>query len=139
MNAERRFESIVVLLLAGGLGTTSCAGAQAGPERPDPAREYVLVSVDGLSVPADVADHGMELRVVSGVMSLEADGTCTSRTVFQPPSRAEMTREVRATYTMAGDSLTLHWEGAGTTVGVLQGDTFTMDNAGMVLVYELRR
>jgi len=139
MNAKRRFESIVVLLLAGGMSTTSCAGAQAGPERPDPAGEYVLVSVDGLSVPADVADHGIELRVVSGVISLGADGTCTSRTVFQPPAGAEIAREVRATYTMAGDSLTLRWDGAGTTVGVFQGDTFTMDNAGMVFVYELRR
>ena len=79
--------------------------------------------------------QGMTIRVLSGGFTINADGTCSSRTVVQPPSGAEMTREVSATYTMENGTLTMKWQGAGTTVGVLDGDTFTMDNMGMSFVY----
>jgi hypothetical protein len=34
-------------------------------------------------------------------------------------------------YTVAGTRLTMQWHGAGTTVGTVQGDTFTMYNEGI--------
>jgi len=64
-----------------------------------------------------------------------AAGTCSTKTVFVPPSGTEVAREVSATYTKDGPRLTMQWKGAGTTVGTIQGNTFTMDNEGMVLVY----
>jgi len=50
------------------------------------------------------------------------------------PSK-EMTREVKAAYTQEGSTLTMKWEGAGTTTGTVHGDTFTMNNEGMVFSY----
>ena len=139
MNSKRRFGQLMLVLLAGGLETTACAGTNASAGPPNPVGEYELVSVNGSDVPAEIAMQGVTIRVVSGGFSINADGTCSSRTVLAPPSGAEMTREVSATYTMQGDSLTMNWQGAGTTVGVVDGATFTMDNMGMSFVYSRRR
>ena len=64
-----------------------------------------------------------------------ADGTCSSKVVFGPPSGSEVTREVKASYTQQGAKLTMKWEGAGTTTGTVEGDTFTMNNEGMIFAY----
>jgi len=29
----------------------------------------------------------------------------------------------------------MNWQGAGTTIGTVEGDTFTMNNEGMVFAY----
>jgi hypothetical protein len=51
------------------------------------------------------------------------------------PSRGDSAAEVKATYTRQGSTLTMQWEGAGTTTGTVQGDTFTMNNEGMAFAY----
>jgi hypothetical protein len=43
--------------------------------------------------------------------------------------------EVKATYTRDGQKLTMQWQGAGRTIGSVEGDTFTMNNEGMVFAY----
>jgi hypothetical protein len=43
--------------------------------------------------------------------------------------------EVKATYTREGPKLTMKWQGAGTTIGTVEGDIFTMNNEGMVFAY----
>ena len=58
-----------------------------------------------------------------------------STTTFVPPSGAEATREVTATYSREGSKLTMQWKGAGMTVGTISNNTFTMNNEGMLLVY----
>jgi len=97
---------------------------------------YTLISVDGKPVPASVSHQGVTLLVRSGTFTINADGTCTSKTVFVPPSGDEVAREVGATYTKEGGKLTMKWEGAGMTIGTVEGNTFTMDNEGMVFVYK---
>ena len=97
-----------------------------------PAGIYALVSVNGDDVPASVSHDGVSLRVNSGDFTINDDGTCRSKTVFVVPSGSETSREVKATYTRDGSKLTMQWEGAGITTGTIQGDTFTMDNEGMV-------
>jgi hypothetical protein len=87
-------------------------------------------------VPASISHEGVELQVRSGSFIINEDGTCNSKTVFVPPSGTEVTREVTATYTRDGSRLTMQWKGAGITEGIVQGDVFTMDNEGMVFVYE---
>lgn len=96
---------------------------------------YALVSVDGKPVPATVSHEGAALQVLSGTFTISADGTCSTKTIFVPPSGAEVTREVNATYSKNGAQLTMQWKGAGTTVGTIDGKTFTMDNEGLVFVY----
>ena len=56
--------------------------------------------------------------------------------VFVPPNGSETTRVVNATYSLEKDTLTMQWEGAGTTEGTVAGDTFTMNNEGMVFAYK---
>ena len=101
----------------------------------DPTGVYTLVSVNGDPLPATLNHEGATLLIRSGSFTINADGTCVSRMVFVPPPGTEVTREVRATYTRDGARLTMQWEGAGTTVGTVEGNTFTMNNEGMVLVY----
>lgn len=102
----------------------------------DPAGVYALIAVDGKNVPASIAHDGVAVQVRSGVFTFNPDGTCGTKTVFVPPSGAEVTREVTATYKRNGPNLTMRWKGAGVTTGTIDGDTFTMNNEGLLFVYK---
>lgn len=97
---------------------------------------YTLVSVNGNKVPATVSHERVSLQVRSGTFTIKADGTCGAKTIFVPPSGSEVTREVSATYTREGSRLNMQWQGAGRTTGTMEGNTFTMDNEGMVFAYK---
>lgn len=99
---------------------------------------YYLATVDGSAVPAEVSHDGQMLRVNSGVFVISGDGTCFSRTRFVAPDGTEMTREVSAKYQVEDARLIMQWEGAGTTEGTVDGDTFVMDNHGMLFEYTQR-
>lgn len=101
----------------------------------NPAATYALVSVDGNTVPCTVQHEGHTLTIKSGSFVIGANGACSSKMVFTPPSGSEATREVKATYTREGAKLTMKWEGAGMTIGTVEGDTFSMNNEGMILAY----
>lgn len=96
---------------------------------------FVLQAVDGVALPARLKHGGATLEVRSGSMTFEANGTCVSRTSFVPPSGVEVKREVTADYVQDGTRLRMTWHGAGRTSGSLDGDTFTMNNEGMVFTY----
>ncbi len=102
---------------------------------PDPVGTYALVTVDGKQVPCAVEHDGHALTIKSGIFIINADGSCSSKMVFTPPSGGDATREVKATYTRQGATLTMKWEGAGTTTGNVEGNAFTMNNEGMLLSY----
>ena len=121
--------------MAAGLLLGACTPAGKGAANSDLAGVYTLISVDGSRIPATVSHDGASLQVRSGNFTFKADGTCSTKTVFVPPSGTEVTREVSATYTRDGAKLRMQWQGAGTTEGTLSGDTFTMNNEGMVLIY----
>jgi hypothetical protein len=108
--------------------------AKVAPES-NPAGTYNLVSVDGKNVPCALEHEGHKLTIKSGAFIINPDGTCSSKMVFVPPGGNDATREVKATYTRQGSTLTMKWEGAGMTTGTAEGDTFTMNNEGMVLAY----
>ena len=58
--------------------------------------------------------------------------------VFVPPSRKEASVETAASYTLGGPDLNrldMQWEGAGSTDGTVDGNTFTMENEGMLFEY----
>lgn len=117
-------------------GTPTTEKAGNTPAEVNPVGTYALVSVDGKNVPCDLEHEGHSLKIKSGGFTISADGTCSSKMVFSPPGGNEATREVKATYTREGSKLTMQWEGAGTTTGTVQDDTFTMNNEGMVLAYK---
>ena len=99
------------------------------------AGSYTLASIDGKQVPCTISHEGRAPLIKSGSFVINADGTCVSRMVFSVPPGGDTTREVKATFTRAGSTLTMRWQGAGMTTGTLEGDSFTMNNEGMVLVY----
>jgi len=101
----------------------------------DPAGTYTLGSVDGNQVPCEVTHGGHPMAVQSGIFIINVDGTCSSKVAFSVESGEEVSREVKATYTLEGSTLTMQWEGAGMTTGDVEGDTFTMNNEGMIFSY----
>lgn len=101
----------------------------------NPVGTYTLVSVDGNKVPCALQHEGQTPTIKSGSFVINADGTCSSKVDFSLPSRGDSTREVKATYSQEGAKLTMKWEGAGITTGTVEGDTFTMNNEGMIFAY----
>jgi hypothetical protein len=125
----------LVFLLTAGILLSACKQETKVAAVPDTTGVYTLVSVNGNKVPASVSHDGTALQVRSGSFTIKAAGTCGTTTVFVPPSGKEATRDVSATYTKEGSKLTMQWQGAGMTTGTIEGNTFTMNNEGMVFVY----
>ena len=125
----------LVFLLSAGILLSACKQEAKVAAGADPAGVYTLVSINGNKVPTSVSHDGTPLQVRSGLFTIKADGTCSTKTVFVPPSGSEATREVSATYTKDGSKLTMQWRGAGMTIGTIEGNSLTMDNEGMVFVY----
>ena len=117
------------------VGWAGCKQPAKVAADPDPVGTYALVSVDGNKVPCTLQHEGHTLTIKSGSFIINPDGTCSSRVVFSPPSGGDSTREVKATYTRQGAKLTMKWERAGMTTGTVEGDTFTMNNEGMIFAY----
>jgi hypothetical protein len=99
----------------------------------NPVGSYSLVSVDGKPVPCRVTHDGHAMVIQSGRFLIHADGTCRSQ-MFLEGRDAGI--EVKATYIQAGPQLTMTWQGAGRTIGNVEGDTFTMKNEGRVFSYQ---
>ena len=106
-----------------------------GAKGNDSAGIYTLAAVDGAKIPGTVSHGGHDMMLYLGVFTINADGTCVSQTVFGAPSGEKITRQVNATYTQDGSTLNMQWEGAGRTTGVIEGETFTMNNEGMIFSY----
>lgn len=123
---------ISAFLMLAGTGCKNEAGSNANI---DPAGVYALVSVDGKSLPCSLTHEGASPTIKSGVFTIKADSNCSSQITFSLPTRGDMSREVKATYTRQGTALTMQWEGAGMTMGNVNGNTFTMTNEGMVFAY----
>ena len=96
---------------------------------------YTLSKVDGAAVPGMVSHDGGAMQVSSGTFVIKPNGTCISKTVFVRPGGEALTREVRAKYVMEDSRLIMTWKGAGMTEGTVEGDTFVMDNHGMIFEY----
>ena len=100
---------------------------------------YTLVTVSGKKVPATFDHDGSAVQIRSGSFTIGADGRCSSKMIFVPPSGAVSTVETTATYSLVGQNLNvlnMQWQGAGNTTGTIKGNTFTMENEGMVFSYE---
>jgi hypothetical protein len=102
---------------------------------PNPSGTYALVSVDGHTLPYTMQHEGAVPTIKFGTFTFNPDGTCSSKIVFSLPSGGDSSREVKAAYTRQGAKLTMRWEGTGTTTGTVDGDTFSMNNEGMVFAY----
>ncbi len=128
---------IFIVPLAAGLVLLPARQADAQVVKEiDPTGVYTLVSVDGAKLPNTVSHGNVEIEVRSGTFTINADGTCSSKTIFGPPSGGEVVREVTASYTQDGPTLTMQWKDAGRTSATVNGETFQMDNEGIVFSYK---
>ena len=96
---------------------------------------FQLVEVDGNTIPAEVTHGSSAVRIESGQIEFDSQGTCISRTVFGPPKGENIHREVRADCDYDGQTVDLTWHGAGRTRGEFAGEEFTMNNEGMMFRY----
>jgi hypothetical protein len=92
---------------------------------------YVLTSVDGKDVPCKVEHGGHAMTINSGGFAINADGSCSSKILLAGNGAIER----KASYTQQGPKLKMKWRGAGTTIGTVGGDKFTMNNEGMMFAY----
>ena len=130
---------LTVMVWAGCKPEAKVAGDTKSPG-PTPAGinavgTYTLVSVDGKQLPCTLQHGGQSPTIKSGSFIINADGTCSSKVDFSLPSGGDTCREVKASYTQEGSTLTMKWQGAGTTLGTVEGDAFTMNNEGMIFAY----
>jgi hypothetical protein len=102
---------------------------------PDITGTYTCVSINGTPLPYTITHEGPGIRVTSGTFTIRPDGTCGGVSDFVMPSGEAQHQEVSATYMRDGSKLTIQWQGAGVTSGTVEGDTFTMENEGQVLLY----
>ena len=129
---------LVGLPLAGKLkyGSTGQAATGSG------GTTYNLVSVDGHPVPyAPMHEGGQAPEVAGGSLTINSDGTFTGTIKFSNPNIVAVEPAVHdkgqpGTYTKEGNDLKLKWPGAGYTTATIDGDKLTMNNEGMLFVYE---
>jgi hypothetical protein len=139
-NAEQtcsnwRLLQLGLLLLVAALAWSSCKQKVAVIADVDPVGSYTLASVNGKQVPCTVTHEGASPTIKAGKFVINQDGTCSSKVSFSMPGGGDSSREVKATYKRDGSKLTMQWDGAGITTGTVEGDTFTMNNEGMVFAY----
>jgi hypothetical protein len=115
---------------------TGCKHETVAQPGPDPAGEYALVSLDGQAAPRTINHGGTAMKVRSGSITLTADGQATSRMTVSVGGHKDTVIVREAKFTQSGTNLSLRWKNAGRTIGNLAGNTFTMKNEGMTLVYQ---
>jgi len=132
---QRQYSPWAPLLVCIGIALAGCGQAPKTAQQETVTGTYALVAVDGNKPPCTLQHQGNSVKIKSGAFTIKADGTCSSRIVFSLPSGEESSKEVSATYTQEGTKLNMQWQGAGKTVGTIEGDNFTMNNEGIVFAY----
>jgi hypothetical protein len=128
---------IALTLLVGLLLGTSARGHAQPADKPavSPAGAYMLVSVDGKTVPCTINHEGTAMDVHSGSFTITTNGQCFSLMIISHGDHKNIRCETHATYTLKGTELTMQWQNAGWTKGSVAGRTFTMTNEDMAFVY----
>ena len=116
-------------------GPETVVGGTIQESLKDISGSYKLVAVNGAAIPASVFHDNATIQVHSGDFIIRADGACSTTTVFIPPSGGKVTRKVHCSFTRNGPKLVMQWQGAGTTTGTIDGETFSMDNHGIIFTY----
>jgi hypothetical protein len=125
------FSALVLALV----WTGSIHGVKAADDI-NPTGTYTLLNVNANSVPYTFTTEGVSITIKKGLFTINSDGTCIRNITLASPNKPEISNDVKATYTLAGSTLTMNWERAGIMTGTVTGNTFTMDDRGMVFVFQ---
>lgn len=117
-----------------GTGSNASPAFGKAAESGDFAGTYNLVTVDGHAIPYAPMHEGQQApQIVSSGLTLNEDGTFVSTMSYNNPT---MSRDFKGTYAKVGADYVLTWEGAGQTRVTIDGSTLTMNNEGMLFVYQ---
>jgi hypothetical protein len=127
---------LALLIIAIAALPAACKTA-GSPADTNPTGEYSLISIDGNELPYAPTHEGQTVpEVVSGSLTLSASGTFASFMQYGNPSGETTTRGFSGTYKAEDEIYILKWQGAGTTLAMIEDRTLTMNNEGIVFVYE---
>jgi hypothetical protein len=122
-------------LLAGmaALALAACSGDPTGPDPDELAGEYILLTINGQSLPVIVDQLGNDIiEITQGTVSLEAGGTFDDVTQLRITESGAVSTEVDVTQGT--------WEAVGTTVTFRPTDgsgTYTMTWDGQLRLTQL--
>jgi len=122
----------IFLLLVAAISLLACTRAPV-----DYTGTYSMVSIDDNELPYTPTHQGQKgPEIISGSMTLNADGTFVFSMSYRNPSGAIGENNLEGTYTVEGSEFRLQWQGAGITLGTLDGDSFSFNNEGMVFTFQ---
>jgi len=99
--------------------------------------EYQLVSIDEHEIPYAPMHGGQRVpTVTAGTLTLRDNGAFASKMQYAGSDGRTMNRTFTGTYKTDGANYILRWHGAGTTLVTIDDGTLTMNNEGMLFVYE---
>ena len=121
--------SALVLLTSGCRKNTSAA------KSPDYTGTYTLDTINGRKLPFNPLPRIAATEFSSGAITLQADGSFTSAISYRTPEGKISKRDASGSYTNAGTSFRLQYTGRGAATATLEGNTFTVNDDDMKLVY----
>lgn len=98
---------------------------------------YDLVNIDGNPLPYTPPHEGGAPEILSSTLTLNEDGTFQMSMTYGTTPGNSISRDFTGTYSILDDgTLRFIWEGAGITPGTLDKNTVTVNNEGILFVYE---
>ncbi|HIK97839.1 MAG TPA: hypothetical protein EYG10_07030 [Gammaproteobacteria bacterium] len=131
----KNIQAILTGILGLGLCLTGCRTHTPENNNSNSSGVYKLVSINDHELPYSPPHAGGAPEVRAGEITLIEDGSFTSAMNYGLPDGKETGREFKGSYSRNGSDFHLKWEGAGTTTASLEGDTFTMNNEGVLFAY----
>jgi hypothetical protein len=115
----------------------ACSQTSGTTASPDFTGVYNLISIDGNPIPYAPLHQGQQApEIVSSTFTLNEDNTFEMTMSYKNPSGGTIDRDFSGTYTNAGADFTFKWKGAGQTRATIEGSRLTMNNEGMLFVYQ---
>lgn len=124
------------VLLFAGMFLSACHANADDVNGSDIPGYYVLATVIGEKLPTTVSRGDEKLRVRRGHFIIKADGGCNNRVVFARLSGDDFTRSVNGSCTRNGSELNIQWYDAGQTEATIEGDSFKINDQGVMYVYK---
>ena len=96
---------------------------------------YNLITIDGNNLPYTPSHEGNTLQVQSSTFILNTDAAFEMTMTYKRQSGEIFNQDFSGTYTLNNYTFTFHWQGAGKNTAALEGDSFTMNNEGLLFLY----
>jgi len=123
---------LIFILILSTLVLVSCSSGQANV-----SGEYTLVSIDSNPIPYAPTHEGQQgPQVLGGSMVLNEDGTFSMTMDYAGAPGNTISRDFSGTYEQSRDAFVFTWEGAGKTPVTIEAETLTLDNEGILFVFE---